>query len=793
MQGEFQHLRINKEPLINNRRTRKFNIPRANRVNLSEHAEYLSASLKEAVKTAKKQESHKPGYYVLKIKYMGHLDPAHLSKHGVEFLSQEDKQLCVAFADEQGLILFEDHLTKLGLLDKELTYSQILEAIDGIESWGAEDRKSRALKLHGFPSESKSLIDVELWPLLMANHPDRLKVKSGFENWLTSQQINAIDKINLDSLFMYRLEVSAAQLEKLLMHVDVRYVDLCPKSGITYPQLFSDIESLPDDIAHPDSNAAKICILDSGINTNHPLLSSAIADSRSFLTDDDPFDHYGHGTAVAGIALYGDMEAALSSSYWKPELWLLNGRILDGNGEFDVAIAEKTLFEAVTYFHEMYGCKIFNISVGDANSPYDSLHISGMAYVLDELARRYDLLFIVSAGNFSGSVDPEVPKQSWRDEYPDYLLATESIVIDPAPALNVITVGSLARHNSTFDEQRYPEISQLSPAAENQPSPFTRHGPSIKGAMKPDLVAIGGNLAAPIRAEGYQQPVMRGLGVLSCNHRFVGNTIFSEMSGTSFATPFVTHLAGRLLNNYPDASANLLRALLVNHADVPSEATTAFPEGIRQSYKKEKKRDLEREVVGYGVVNQENLFRSSEDAVVMMAEETIENNTHHFFELPFPQEFLRSQRAVREIRVTLSYMPAVRTTRIDYLATKLSYRLVKGESLEKVQFYFNHETQEDADPKQDCSTSNRDIGPSVRDKGTVQSAVWRLRQLNKKEKWYVVVTRQDREWGMPISANTEDYALVVTATDRENEEPQLYTNISQRLVEKQRNRSRTRT
>ncbi|WP_163020019.1 S8 family serine peptidase, partial [Pseudomonas viridiflava] len=133
-----------------------------------------------------------------------------------------------------------------------------------------------------------------------------------------------------------------------------------------------------------------------------------------------------------------------------------------------------------------------------------------------------------------------VPVNSWREEYPEYLLDERSVIIDPAPALNVLTVGSVARHDATYDSQRYPEIHQLAPAFENQPSPLTRHGPSVKGALKPELVAAGGNLACPMhQANAQWRAEMRGLGVLSMNHQFQGNILFKEISGTSFSAPYI--------------------------------------------------------------------------------------------------------------------------------------------------------------------------------------------------------------------------------------------------------------
>lgn len=788
MPGNFEHLPIDREPLQNDRRTRKVNMPHPDRGDMRAHGRRMVGRLHQSIQNARRQLVSRPGSFVLKIRYAGHFDTAHLSKHGIEFISQEDKQLCVVFTDEQGLTVFEEHLNRLGLDGVELSYKQILEAIEGIDNWTAEDRKSWAVTHRGFPATEKFFLDVELWPVKVANHPDRLSLCNAFEAWLQEQIIRRIDKVSLDSLLIYRLEVDLAQAELLLNHADVRTVDLTPVSGIAYHQLSRDIEELPRGIPRPTAQAARVCVLDSGINTNHPLIAPAMAESATFLDGQDPFDENGHGTAVAGIAIYGDLEACNRSSYWHPEILLFNGRVLDKNAEFDHKTIEKTLTEAVTYFVEEHQCRIFNLSIGNENAPYDKRHIRGIAYVLDDLARRYNVLFVVSAGNFRGTVDPEVPRESWRDEYPEYLVSKQSVIIDPAPALNVLTVGSLARHNATFDEQRYPEIAQLSPAGEHQPSPFTRHGPSIKGAIKPELAAVGGNLASPVRGVGYQNPTMRGMGVLTCNHQFAGNTLFSEISGTSFAAPYITYLAGRLLNNYPHASANLLRAMLVNHANIPREVETTFSDEMKQGHKKVTRRDIERDVAGYGLIDEEALYRSSQNIVVMMSEDKIENNAHHFFELPLPEEFLRTARATREIRVTLAYAPAVRTTRLDYVATRMNYRLVKGESLEVVQRHFNHDTQLDTKTLNDSAHGNRDIGPELRDRGTVQSATWRMKQRKPNEKWFVVVTRQDRDWGEPMSLELEPYALVVTVTDRENEQAQLYTQISQRIEQQVRAR-----
>ena len=784
----YQHLWIGKEPRVNARRRIDRKIPPVTRNDLQGHSLRLGKELTEAVERARVQTGAEDGRFVLKLNYEGNLDFGNLKKHGVEFLSQEDKTICVVFASEQGLAEFADHLSRLGAPEgEELTYRQILLALDGVGNWSRGDRESWALKHFGLPDLASFKLDLEIWPFGLEHSPDRLQMMQRFEGWLTSQNIQRISRVNRDSLVLYRVEVNREQADLLLEHRDVRLVDLPPRNGITYQQMDVPLERLPEMLPAPSAEAPRVCILDSGINSNHPLLRSSVAEAESFIAGEEPEDEAGHGTAVAGIILYGDLEKCLVSNHWKPDVWLYSGKVMiksPGLDEavFDPGTIEQSIEKAVAYFAGEQGCRIFNISFGNENSPYDGRHIRGIAYTLDRLAREYDVLFVVSAGNFRGTEN--LPRADWRTEYPEYLLADESLIIDPAPALNVLTVGALANHTATANEQRYGylEINELCPAAEDQPAPFTRHGPSIKGAIKPDLVAHGGNLAAPLGRHGVQfNPTDRRLGVLTLNHNYLGGTLLKDISGTSFSAPYITHLAGRLLGFYPSASANLLRALLVNHADIPDACRTVFPEQLQGHI---------RQVAGYGKVNNDTLFRSTEYEVVLLAEDAIENETSQFYELPLPEAYLRSNRATRQLRVSLAYCPPVRTTRLEYAATKISFRLVRGNSLEEVQRHFNHALKKDVETISDSSAANREISCKEREKGTVQSSIWHFRQLSPKYRWFVVVTRQDKDWGIPLCKEVEDYALVATVSDRDNQEVQLYTQIQVRIREQARARIR---
>jgi Subtilase family len=314
MSENYKHLIIGRENLRNVRRSGQ--PPHfKKRDDLLNHGKKLRADLSHAIHYAKKQDFSEEDKYVLKLKYEGSLSFEKLENHGIEFISHEDKDVCIVFSDEDGLAKFSDHLQRLGLNDADITYKQILEAIESIEGWTVEDRKSWAIRNKGLPNTETFKLDIELWPVYASNHPERIRLCSAFERWLNDNVIRRIDRINQDSLLMYRVEVNHLQSERLLNHQDIRLVDLLPQTGINYQQLNVDIEQIPVNLPMPAENAARVCILDSGINSSHPLLKTAVAECESYIQDQDVSDNAGHGTAVAGITLYGDVEGCAGSNF----------------------------------------------------------------------------------------------------------------------------------------------------------------------------------------------------------------------------------------------------------------------------------------------------------------------------------------------------------------------------------------------------------------------------------------------------------------------------------------------
>lgn len=707
-------------------------------------------------------------------------DPDSLLKisNEIELISQEGDDVVVAFVSTAALESFEARLASLAGGER-VKYKEVLYALQGIDGWSADDRMGWALRQEGLPAEASFVLDLELWPL--EDHPEeRTQLWQSFENWLTEQGIEKIDAVKHAGLSLYRVRCDHAQAERILHHRDIRTADLPPRYGLELSLLSVDIQNLPE-ITPPPENAPGVVILDSGLTAGHPLLAPAVGDAQSFLPGKDATDENGHGTLVAGLALYGDVENALRNGDLRPMLRLFSGRILDERNENETGFVENQIAEAVQYFHSEYGCRIYNLSFGDRNKPYIGKHLKGLSYTLDTLSRDLGVLFVVSAGNVLGS---QLDGDAWPNRYPEYLTEPDWAIVEPAPALNVLTVGSLARHDQTTNSQRYSgDPAEVPVARRDQPSPFSCHGHSVAGAIKPELVAYGGNWAVNTRAGANMLVPNSGLGELTTHRGFASGRLFADESGTSMAAPHVAHLATTLLAEHPEADANLIRALLVVNAAMPNACSTLLADN-----------EALRKVCGYGQVDAQALSRSLENAVTLMARDRIANKRHHFYEVPIPDEFMSGGRRPREIAVALAHTPFVRSTRIAYKATRLDFRLVAAEDLDHAAAVFNRATDRDQ-YERIAELSKASVGPQARDKGTVQTSTWRFTQFTNRstlrnKRLFVVVTRNDFPWGESHSAAEEDYALVVCLRDRENEQARLYTEIRNRLQTRTRARAR---
>lgn len=695
---------------------------------------------------------------------------------GIEIVSQEADTLVLAFATDEGLRTFERRLATLAR-DGVATRRELLYVIEDFDRWTSDDRTGPALRDQGLPRTDTFILDVELWPL--ENTQQRNQLVSTIEQWLQERGIQILDRLTQPSLVMLRVRCSADRAELLLQHRDVRTVDLPPRLGVSVEMLVADVNQFPP-VDVPPEDGPKLAVLDSGLASGHALLGPAVGDSQGFVEPDkDVADRVpdGHGTFVAGLGLYGDVAECIRTGRFVPALRLFAGKVFNDDDADQTEFVERAVDEAVRYFVDQYGCKVFNLSYGDRNKVYEGGHVRGLAYTLDRLSRDLGVLFVVPTGNLLRTELPADP----RAAYPTYLFDPKSRLLDPAPALSALTVGGLARNTATAGAQRHEEtIEELPIAHRGQPAPFTRAGPSIGGAIKPDLVEEAGNWA--IRRLGGVAS-HRGLGIVSTNSGFAGGRPFSEDVGTSYAAPKVAHVAALVAGQVPDATGNLIRAVLAAHAKWPEPSVRLLAPRNTQDERKRLMR-----LIGYGQVDQRAVIESLDDVVTLLAEDRIGNDQHHFYEVPVPEEFWQGGRRTRRISVALAYSPEVRTTRLDYRRSKVSFTLVNAASLDEVTRAFRRGRDEGMPER----ATNRLVPNSERKAGTLQMSRWEFgTALRGDQKLFVVVTRQDAPWPLPQDAD-EPYAIAAVLDDSENVHIELYQLVRARLEARIQLRARVR-
>jgi Subtilase family len=266
-----------------------------------------------------------------------------------------------------------------------------------------------------------------------------------------------------------------------------------------------------------------------------------------------------------------------------------------------------------------------------------------------------NLVFVISAGNF-----PYEPGsgEHLRTDYPNYLITEEARIIEPATSAIALTVGSLSLGSGSL---QYAEDAQRNVIAKVQgyPSPFTRSGFGVDGMIKPDVVDFGGDLVVDGSRVINNEP---GASILTLAKDYSGS-MFRAYCGTSFAAPRVANIAAQLFTQFPNATSNLIRALIINSAILPRE----IPSVLQQSKKKDtKKLNKQLQIYGYG---QPDLFRakySAENYVVLLEDDRqIPVGSFQIYEIPpLPDEYLKT-RGDRTLSITLAFDPPTRPTRGD--------------------------------------------------------------------------------------------------------------------------------
>jgi len=238
---------------------------------------------------------------------------------------------------------------------------------------------------------------------------------------------------------------------------------------------------------HTNVDSIAICILDSGVQNQHPLLSDFIPEQNlfSYKPEDwgthDSWPRGGHGTGMAGLAIYGNITNAMSEANNIQIFHQLESvKLINNRSPHDPELYGAVTLEAVNtpIITSPFRPRIYCMAVTDKDQAFYGRPSSWSAS-LDKIIFGNDdenlekHLFFVSGGN----VFIETP-----DEYPDKNVFES--VHDPAQAFNAITIGAYTEMD-TFDSEEFPDSKLLAERGGMSPANSTSIILKMIGPLNP--------------------------------------------------------------------------------------------------------------------------------------------------------------------------------------------------------------------------------------------------------------------------------------------------------------------
>lgn len=504
--------------------------------------------------------------------------------------------------------------------------------------------------------------------------------------------------------------------------VPTEFVELTPSEQADV------IEAALQRIRPPAVDAPSVCLLDTGVNWGHPLIQIALSEDHLLATDPtwSPADQRGHGTEMAGLALYGCLTGLFSeSTEWVLRHRLESVKILPDHGANDPEHYGAVSAEAVARAEVASPTRNRAICMAVTADSRDEGLPSSWSAALDQVcsgaldsSRR---LMFVSAGN--------TPLDT-RHAYPDrnHLEGVE----DPAQAWNVVTVGAYTERCDIRTEE-YRDWNPVAGPGRLCPSSRTsliweqREWP-----LKPDVVMEGGNSA--INPATGRADFVDDLALLTTRVSPTG-ALLTTTGETSAATAQAARFAAIIYSQYPNLWPETVRGLLVHSARWSDAMCAEFPREQRHQRLR---------CYGYGVPDLERALWSLSNAATLVVQESLQpydrvdgrmrTKDMHLHSLPWPVQVLQDlgEHEIR-MRVTLSYFiepsPGRRgwTYKHRYQSHGLRFDVKRPtENLESLRRRLTREAWDDPDERPDSVAEERnwELGERLRTRGSIHSDTW---------------------------------------------------------------------
>ncbi|SNR93686.1 Subtilase family protein [Haloechinothrix alba] len=662
------------------------------------------------------------------------------------------------------------------------------DLIDDIEPYGPEDRRGPGLDEIGQSFTGRQVVDIGLW---VASDWDEANARVHVVETILERTQSSILLRSVTARRTYlRAEVTAIGLGDLLDTSVVEFVRTPPVPFIDFREWWNLGE---EDLRRVDEPGAVVGIMDDAPATAHPLLDGCILSVDSLAPSEYPWQQPGsHGTEVAGRVLYPKLAEELRDLAPITAVGTVRAvRILepDPNRQGNpprfatYAVPHELVADAIRHLHREYRVRIFNLSVGYAE-PFNDMHLDPLTETIDELVRELDIVIVVPTGNVDIDLNGYTTSgHHILDDKPEFFYTPQHRLSEPGPAALALTVGSIAQSGAPAE---IPNRFGWRAAAEAyEASPFSRSGPGLgtnnKRGNKPDLIHFGGNTV--ITDTGQVVSNDPGASVVTTSSRRADGRMFGAVNGTSFAAPAVARVAADVKHAYPDASANLIRALVASSADHPSPAET-----LTEPHKRLR-------LYGFGTPSSNRATDSDNRRVTMTYDGEMSTDTVQIHPLPMPEVFRRGSGGERRITVALAFDPPVRRQRREYLAGAMTIDIYRNiDPNELAEMLVRQDPDESRELARDVRQLKLDPGTNTFSNATLQVRTWRRKKtfVDDDDTFFIVVTHKAQTWARQNSEYAmQRYALAVTLEDQNLVQADLRELLTQRVRTAARVRVRT--
>jgi Subtilase family len=520
-------------------------------------------------------------------------------------------------------------------------------------------------------------------------------VNTWFEVWcygpLVGQVAQVIERLRLQvsnerlvfpDFTVLFVHADPAQIRRLVWNCGGAVFQL--RLGMDNPHVFTRakpraqhdwVENARNRLVLPPEDAPVVTLLDLGVTRAHPLLEPFISqgDAMAYHVDwgADDHDQNGHGTNMAGSALFGDLTYAMGdASAIEPAHRLESVKILPPGGvnppnsygvvtQAAVALAEIANPDR----HRTFCCAVTSDAQASSRPTTWSAAVDQIcsgAMQGDEGAEAIDKpkrLVVLASGNIAGH----------KGDQSDHDLRGYPIE-DPAQSWNAITVGGFTE-KIQIDDAGYEGYEALATAGARSPYSRTSIGwDDASTPIKPEVMLEAGNLAIN-RTDMDCVEGLESLSILTTGKDLVQRPLV-EFNMTSAAVAQAARMTAAIEASDPDLWPETVRALLVHSADWREPMREALNNSNRQSERIAWIRQF-----GYGVPILGRALASARNDVALVAQNTIQpfrrkivtkengarsfsviTNEIHYYQIPWPREaFERIYDQTVRLKVTLSY------------------------------------------------------------------------------------------------------------------------------------------